>query len=303
MFALGRIALVGVVSAAFLLGLWGSGSDDNEGPDDGNKGKEAEPPISSDHPTESNEHGHYCHHCHHYHSSANYSCLDRPSLSQGARDHTSEDSHWHGTYGGYTLDWAATDSDADDDLHSLYHQDSLHIEQEDENDVLEPVAIELIRGETYRKMAGTEARLRNTAYRNSQQYFRSGKKAMAKQLSDEGKRYDKNVKRYNALAATEIFAYYNPGYSSISTSPPLVRCDLHGLHVEEALEYARDHLVRCHEIGLAKTMLIVGVGNHSRGGVAKIKPAVIQMLKNRHDLTANVHETNGGCIIVEFSKA
>ncbi|KAI5120272.1 hypothetical protein M0805_004608 [Coniferiporia weirii] len=157
-------------------------------------------------------------------------------------------------------------------------------------------------GERYREMARGEAKLRKIAFENSQRSFRLGKKAEAKRLSEKGKRHDDKAKQYNTLAAADIFAHNNPGYNSESTSsPPLLQCDLHGLYVQEASQHTRHHLVRCRQAGIKKTTLIVGKGSHSKGGDAKIKPAIMKMMKNTPDVVAAFHGQNEGRIVVEFS--
>lgn len=80
----------------------------------------------------------------------------------------------------------------------------------------------------------------------------------------------------------------------------LQRCDLHGLHVDEALKYAQDHLVRCQEARIEKTMLVVGKGSHSQTGAARIRPAMLDMLRSTRGIVHGMHEKNEGCITVEF---
>ncbi|THG99662.1 hypothetical protein EW145_g7221 [Phellinidium pouzarii] len=163
-------------------------------------------------------------------------------------------------------------------------------------------------GKRYREMARAEARLRKSAFENSKRAYQMGKKADAKRaspclillLSDEGKVHDEKIRQYNAQAAQEIFASNNP--RSSSSTRQLTRCDLHGLHIEEALQYAQNHLVNCRSAAVEKTMLIVGRGAHSQGGGARIKPAILQMMEGTGGVIASVHEKNEGCIVVEFIK-
>ncbi|KAI5120270.1 hypothetical protein M0805_004606 [Coniferiporia weirii] len=298
MFALGRalplIFLAGVASFALLSDYWKSfcePDDDEEVGGRSGTGKKAGPSVSS-RSTESSRQEYYCRYCFNYHLSANFLCQARLSQLQRVCNNTGSDPY-------HRVD--AADTATIDDLRNRSHQVFPNIEQKDENHAPEPVEIELIRANKYRQMAGSEAGLRKTAFESSQRSFRSGDKAMAKQLSNEGKLHDGKVKRYNAQAAAAFFAYHNPGYSSSFTFlPKLKRCDLHGLYVEEALQYARDHLVRCRETGLEITTFIVGKGTHSQEGCAKIKPAIVQMLENMRGLRSTLHEINGGRIIVEF---
>ncbi|EJD07317.1 uncharacterized protein FOMMEDRAFT_16017 [Fomitiporia mediterranea MF3/22] len=150
----------------------------------------------------------------------------------------------------------------------------------------------------YRELALQEARLRKNAFENSKKAFKMGRKAEAKQLSEQGKHHDENARRYNALAAQEIFSANNPQYF---TARRLSKCDLHGLHVEEAMAYARDHLVACRAARADKTMLIVGRGSHSQQGGSRIRPAILSMLSGTGGIVAGVHEKNEGCIVVDFA--
>ena len=81
----------------------------------------------------------------------------------------------------------------------------------------------------------------------------------------------------------------------------LQRCDLHGLHVDEALQFAEAHLVRCREARIDKTMLVVGRGSHSQSGTARIRPAMLHMLSSTGGIVHGVHEKNEGCIMVDFA--
>ncbi|KAH8116511.1 hypothetical protein DFH11DRAFT_1506004, partial [Phellopilus nigrolimitatus] len=152
----------------------------------------------------------------------------------------------------------------------------------------------------YRELARSEENLRRAAIENSRGAYRSGRGAVARQLSEESKVHEERSREYNALAAAEIFAFYNRGGSS-SSSGKLSRCDLHGLHVDEAMKYAQNHLITCRNAGVDKTMLIVGKGSHSQAGGARIKPAIMQMMAGTRGVIAGVHEKNEGCIVVEFT--
>ncbi len=102
--------------------------------------------------------------------------------------------------------------------------------------------------------------------------------------------------RYNALAATDIFAHYNP--SSVYPSD-LTQIDLHGLHVTEAIEYAKKHVLACRQRGMKQTVLITGRGNRSKDGLAKLKPAVEEWLMEEN-LRAMIDTPNEGCVTVEI---
>ncbi|KAH8117721.1 hypothetical protein DFH11DRAFT_1504104 [Phellopilus nigrolimitatus] len=119
-------------------------------------------------------------------------------------------------------------------------------------------------------------------------------------LSEESKVHEERSREYNALAAAEIFAFYNhKGSSSLEN---FSRCDLHGLHVDEAMKYAQNHLITCRNAGVDKTMLIVGEGSQSQAGGARIKPAIMQMVTGARGVIACVDEKDEGCIVVELTR-
>ncbi|KAG6333682.1 hypothetical protein ID866_5412 [Astraeus odoratus] len=56
--------------------------------------------------------------------------------------------------------------------------------------------------------------------------------------------------------------------------------DLHGLYVKEAIKYTEEALEKAQSRGDAEIRLIVGKGLHSDGHVAKIKPALEELMQN-----------------------
>lgn len=118
------------------------------------------------------------------------------------------------------------------------------------------------------------------------------------QWSNQGKQYADAVKSYNKLGALEAFKTHNPDYDP-KTVLGLQRCDLHGLYVEEAIQYVKDHLQACKNVGIVKTSLITGKGNGSKDGVPKIKLAVIDLLETTH-VVHSVDSRNEGCVIVRI---
>lgn len=89
------------------------------------------------------------------------------------------------------------------------------------------------------------------------------------------------MREANHRAASQIFQRVN------SSLLPRNILDLHGLHVEEALEHLGDVLeTKTSECvrGLCRPQLsvITGRGNHSQGGVARIRPAVLDYLTKKH---------------------
>jgi hypothetical protein len=96
----------------------------------------------------------------------------------------------------------------------------------------------------------------------------------------------------NATARV-IFNTKNKGYG-------MDQMDLHGLRVEDALEFVNERLNTIETLppGQFKQLtIIVGAGHHSEGGIAKIKPAVTDLLVKRHFFFEN-DPNNEGQILV-----
>nr|XP_006001549.1 PREDICTED: NEDD4-binding protein 2 isoform X2 [Latimeria chalumnae] len=109
--------------------------------------------------------------------------------------------------------------------------------------------------------------------------YRRGMKQVATFYAQQGQLHGQKMKEANHLAAIEIFERVNASLLSQNV------LDLHGLHVEEAIH----HLDRVLQQKVAETQqtggkpylsVITGRGNRSQGGVARIKPAVIDYLTN-----------------------
>jgi len=76
--------------------------------------------------------------------------------------------------------------------------------------------------------------------------------------------------------------------------------DLHGLYVKEAIYRADEAIQKAKNEGQTEIKFIVGKGLHSYGGVAKIKPAIEELME-RHRLTAEVDPSNSGVLIVKVN--
>ncbi|GJE90114.1 hypothetical protein PsYK624_062370 [Phanerochaete sordida] len=86
--------------------------------------------------------------------------------------------------------------------------------------------------------------------------------------------------------------------TSISDSR-ISEIDLHGLSVQEAIEYTNDAIVEAIIRGDSELHIIVGKGLHSKGGVAKIRPA-IEDLMDQYELVAVLDPYNVGVLLVRL---
>ncbi|KAF9478631.1 Smr-domain-containing protein [Pholiota conissans] len=122
------------------------------------------------------------------------------------------------------------------------------------------------------------------AFRESHEAYARGDGALAKQLSNEGKEHQRKMEQLNKQDS-------KPG-----------EIDLHGLYVKEAISRADDAIQRAKHNGEAQINFIVGKGLHSSGGVAKIKPAIEELIQ-KYQLTAQLDPTNAGVLIVYLQAA
>ncbi|BDA43507.1 Smr domain-containing protein C11H11.03c [Coccomyxa sp. Obi] len=144
--------------------------------------------------------------------------------------------------------------------------------------------------EHYRAEARKHAELRNQYYQQSQEAFRSGRKAEAKALSNKGKAEAALMEKANRLASDAAFQGNNKGRDSWTI-------DLHGLYVEEAVQRARESIAKARGEGKEHLIFIVGKGNHSAGGVQKLKPA-IEKLSQEEGLSCIPDKPHDGCVWV-----
>ncbi|KAH9894986.1 hypothetical protein C8Q73DRAFT_745366 [Cubamyces lactineus] len=118
--------------------------------------------------------------------------------------------------------------------------------------------------------------------------YDQGDGARAKELSNAGKAAQREMERLNEEAAEWIFRGRQPG-----------EVDLHGLYVKEAIRYTDQSIQEARARGDSKIRFIVGKGLHSAGGVAKLKPAIEELMQ-KHGLVAELDEHNAGVLIVNL---
>ena len=149
--------------------------------------------------------------------------------------------------------------------------------------------------EELRQKASIHAENRNSYFAQSQAAYRAGNKGLAKELSDKGKEEQALMDQFNAAAANMFLDRNN---KSTSTD----EIDLHGLHVKEAIAVVEEKLKEAKREKKKFLVFIVGVGNHSAGGVVKLKPA-IEKLMEQYCLACTPGVPRKGCLYVELDAA
>ncbi|XP_021118089.1 NEDD4-binding protein 2 isoform X2 [Heterocephalus glaber] len=146
----------------------------------------------------------------------------------------------------------------------------------------------------YRAEAFLHQQRRMECYSKAKEAYQMGKKHVATFYAQQGSLHERKMKEANHLAAVEIFEKVNA-----SLLPQNV-LDLHGLHVDEAVKHLMTVLQQKTEEfkqngGKPYLSVITGRGNHSQGGVARIKPAVIKYLTSH---SFRFSEIKPGCLKV-----
>lgn len=132
----------------------------------------------------------------------------------------------------------------------------------------------------FRAEANLQRKRQLESFAKAAEAYKQGHKEVASFYAQQGHLHGQRMREANHRAAAQIFQRVN------SSLLPRNILDLHGLHVQEALEHLRDVLEtktkEC-ERGLCRPQLsvITGRGNHSQGGVARIRPAVLDYLTNK----------------------
>ncbi|KAH7926704.1 DUF1771-domain-containing protein [Leucogyrophana mollusca] len=116
--------------------------------------------------------------------------------------------------------------------------------------------------------------------------------ALAKELSLQGKQHEREMERLNAEASEWIFRENN-------TDSKPGEVDLHGLYVKEAIAFSDKAIKEARQRGDSKIRLIVGKGLHSDGHVAKIKPALEELMR-QHQVPAELDPHNAGVLVVHL---
>ncbi|XP_068259127.1 NEDD4-binding protein 2 isoform X3 [Nyctibius grandis] len=124
--------------------------------------------------------------------------------------------------------------------------------------------------------------------------YRMGMKPVAAFYAHQGRLHEQKMKEANHAAAMQIFEKAN------SSLLPVNVLDLHGLHVDEAVNHLSRVLQEKSEEyqqtgGKPYLCVITGRGSHSQGGVARIRPAAIRYLTSHN---FRFTEIKPGCLKV-----
>ncbi|XP_017599999.1 PREDICTED: NEDD4-binding protein 2 isoform X4 [Corvus brachyrhynchos] len=123
--------------------------------------------------------------------------------------------------------------------------------------------------------------------------YRMGMKPVAAFYAHQGRLHEQKMKEANHAAAVQIFERIN------TSLLPMNVLDLHGLHVDEAVNQLSRVLQEKSEVSAEENFnrynSCTGRGSHSQGGVARIRPAAIRYLTSHN---FRFTEIKPGCLKV-----
>ncbi|KAI0565992.1 polyadenylate-binding protein-interacting protein [Gracilaria domingensis] len=146
--------------------------------------------------------------------------------------------------------------------------------------------------EELRAEAAEQASIRNKYFDRAAAAFKRNDGATAKKMGALGREANERMKELHSKAANAIFATRNPPHV-------LDVIDLHGLHVNEALERLPSALEGKH----GRIRILTGTGHHTKGtGRARLRPAVKKWLKDNDYFFEEVVDANEyvGSFIVDI---
>lgn len=146
----------------------------------------------------------------------------------------------------------------------------------------------LEQAEKLRRNAGQLAEKQRQVSGQSQIAYKSGNGKLAKDLSLQARALHQQVEAHNREAARLFFEANNEGKDEGTI-------DLHGLFVKEALQKLDVAASQAKKDKRRELVVIVGAGNHSEGGVQRIRPAVEKWCRDRGHA---FKEVNQGCLRV-----
>ncbi|NXN12999.1 N4BP2 protein, partial [Indicator maculatus] len=135
--------------------------------------------------------------------------------------------------------------------------------------------------EDLRAEAFCHQRKRQECLKKAGEAYRMGMKPVAAFYAHQGRLHEQKMKEANHAAAVQIFEKVNTALL------PMNVLDLHGLHVDEAVnQLSRVLQEKTEEYqqagGKPYLCVITGRGSHSQGGVARIRPAAIRYLTSHN---------------------
>ncbi|CAG2187103.1 N4BP2 [Mytilus edulis] len=144
--------------------------------------------------------------------------------------------------------------------------------------------------EEFRGEANLHYRLRHECFQKAQEAHRRGMRQVASFYSEQGHLHTQKIKDANMRASEQILSTRIDLLEKNST------LDLHGLHVDEAVA-AMERILPNKQFELQSNplrqkqylIIVTGRGMHSRGGVSKLKPAVMNYLRRNEYSTEIIH--------------
>ncbi|XP_052089601.1 uncharacterized protein LOC127726317 isoform X2 [Mytilus californianus] len=145
--------------------------------------------------------------------------------------------------------------------------------------------------EEFRGEANLHYRLRHECFQKAQEAHRRGMRQVASFYSEQGHLHTQKIKDANMRASEQILSTRIDMLEKNST------LDLHGLHVDEAVA-ALEKILPNKQFELQSNplrqkqylIIVTGRGTHSRGGVSKLKPAVMNYLRRNEYRFSEIHE-------------
>jgi len=145
--------------------------------------------------------------------------------------------------------------------------------------------------EDLREQARIRARMMKEACDLARSARKRGDHTAERRHNHEALAHEITMKHLNQAAAKLIFEEKNRLH-------PEGTVDLHGLYVEEAVEYAKQELQSASRRSNRVVHFIVGKGLHAKDGKVKIRPA-LELLCRERSLPYHLDSRNAGVLVVQ----